>query len=172
MKSLLLTPTPEMVDMLDANITELRERGNATASASPTHAFQLGTALVSHTRPDYIAEGVELIELLAFQLWRERRKGADSLSGDAAARRGADVETLTDCYYYLSIGHAKLEDWGKASTSVEQMLELHPAHPQGQALKQHIDHEAWVRGVKGLSAVATAAGVVLGFAALLSKARR
>jgi hypothetical protein len=179
----LLHPSPDDLDGLDMSIESLR--GPSGTAASPDVVFQYSAALISHVNPQYIKEGITLMEGLVFQHWQQERRRAakyaeaTSSTGlcatapptsepelDELARKHKEtVGLLPIYYYYIALGWIKLEDPHKAKSSVSRMLQLEPDNPQGLALGQYIDQQQTkdgVIGLAGLSAAIAAAAVVVG----------
>jgi hypothetical protein len=187
----LFDPTPQQVRIIGENITKLRLQD---AAITPHHSFQLASAMISHSDESLIAEGMKIMEALAFQQWQRLKDPAPGLgaavvhdgvvvvgsqkaaTSDAAAAPpagggggvpGASTDEtralLADCYFYVAVGNVKLRELTKARLGVERMLEVVPGHPQGIALRTHIENRLWREGVIGLGAL-----VIGGFAGILA----
>ena len=180
-----LAPDRDTIAQLDTALVTLRGAGGAAAA---DHAFQVATILLSHSRADYVAEGVALMERLAFAAWRDLQSSngaADNKLREAAPaggegdalrsnraltqldkERARNRETLVFGYFLLGVGQYKLGDEVAARNSVERMLELEPHHPQGVALRNRIDEVTLRNAAYGAAAVAVG---VVGVAALLRR---
>jgi hypothetical protein len=165
---LIFKPSSDDVLASPANINAWRQE-LWVGKRRPDHGFQLATALISHMDKALVREGVEILEGLSFQYWQiARGESTNDVSKDAErafASRDSGTVRLTECCFYLSIGHAKLGDSVKARSTVEKMLKLTPGHPQGLALRDRLENDLFQSGVKGLLGLAGAvigAGIVLG----------
>lgn len=170
---LIFEPSEEVLESIEGNIARLRALQKDGAPL-PNHAFQLAIALISHTRPALVREGVVLLESVSFQLWQDHQDAVRArlaAPGTAAntVSRDSDVTRLSECCFYLAIGQAKLGDSVKARSSVEKMLSLSPGHPQGVALMERLDQELFQSGVKGVMGLAVA---VIGAGIALATLRR
>lgn len=156
---LLLNPAAEQLEAIAENIAKLRR----CEDRSPFQAFQLASALISHVDKVLVGEGLQIMEALAFQQWQVVTSDRRESTGSAGGKDRENMTMLGDCYFYVAVGHTKLNDLVKARSSVERMLELIPGHPQGVALRQHIDDQLWRDGVLGLGGLAVAglAGVLV-----------
>jgi hypothetical protein len=179
-----LAPDYEALQNLDASLAALR---NIPPNAQTTdHAFQVATILLSHARRDQIIEGLDIMERLASRCLDELRflpmvdnrrraeelnqnqqqqQEPDSLTAIEAERAKAR-ETLLFAFFLLGVGQYKLGEYAAARSSVERMLELHPHHPQGVALRDRIDEDVLKKAAWGVAAAAAAA---LGVAALFRR---
>uniref|UniRef100_A0A7S1QIZ8 Mitochondrial fission 1 protein n=1 Tax=Neobodo designis TaxID=312471 RepID=A0A7S1QIZ8_NEODS len=159
----IFSPHPEALAALESSIVELK-RAEERGDRLKDHAFQLATALISHVKRPYVAEGVELLENLSFQYWRAAK--GEQEAPDGAVSRESGTSRLAESCFYLAVGHAKLGDTVKARSAVEKMLAVSPNHPQGIALRDRLESELFDSGVKGLLGLTTAvagAAVIYGF---------
>lgn len=179
----LLQPCDDEIAGLDMVIEDLRGPGGK-GFRIPDVTFQLSCALISHRRPEYIREGLTLMEGLVFQHWQQERQRAKATKGcvatappvsdddDDARHEGTHASPLPIYYYYLSIAWTKLEDFAKARSSIERMLHIEPNNMQGRALQSYIEKQQTKEGVIGLAGLA-AAGIAAAavFAGVFSKRR-
>lgn len=195
----LLNPGPEELEVIELNIATLRQQqksetvATAAAKASairepeknlPYPAFQLASVLITHSRESYIKEGVEIMELFAFHLWKTFRDTPPPIPHSDAPSQAVcereqdwyassyydDLNLLVSAYYYLAIGQLKLGDLVKARSTTERVLELKPSHPQAVVLRDHIDNQLYIGGMKGL--VALGAAAIVGVGAFMAIVRR
>jgi hypothetical protein len=157
-------PHPEALAALESSITEIKT-AELRGERLKDHTFQLSTALISHTRPALVQEGVELLEGLSYQYWRSAKGEEPAPDGAVSATSG--TARLADACFYLAIGHSKLGDTVKARSAVEKMLTVCPGHPQGVALRDRLENDLYQSGVKGLLGLTTAiAGAAVAYSFL------
>lgn len=70
-----LNPDQDTIENLNFGLSQLRGANNKLEQQQqvPDHAFQVATLLLSHARPDYIREGVQIMEGLTFRAFEEYR---------------------------------------------------------------------------------------------------
>ena len=69
-----LKPDYDTVANLDFGLSQLRGSGTTKEQQQvPDHAFQVATLLLSHSRLDYVREGIEIMERLTFRAFEEYR---------------------------------------------------------------------------------------------------
>ena len=155
----ILNPTPEELEGLENSIRMLREGSRPTQLP----AFQLAAAQISHSNPDYIKEGLEIMGTLALQLWSSMQHERRTNSGHAnhAEEDAESVELLSVYYYYMAIAHIKQQQLPQARSVIHRMLELKPDNTQGLHLLQYVDDQEHNNGMKGLITAATAIGAGL-----------
>ena len=147
----LLSPGEDELAGLESSIHSLRSDHGKKGSA-----LQLAGALVSHSRPDYVEEGVKLLEVVIIQQMNDTAGTRPTTEQD---------QDLLISYYYLSIGQIKLDHWDQAKAVVNKMLQLDPANVQGQQLKNYMadeEHNRGVKGIMGTVAVVGAAAFAIG----------
>ena len=173
----LLQPTTDDLIGLDRNIAELRERDAAGSAAPlPHQVFQYAAALISHSRKDYLEEGVKLMEGLVFQVWRRREKEEDAekeQAGDDGKPKPKSPQSTQDMlpvyYYYIAIAWTKLEDHVKARRGIERMLMLEPQSSQGIHLRDHISKQQTKEGLVGLAGATVALGAAIACLSILRR---
>lgn len=152
MIGMIFNPPADQLEAITDNIAKLRGETN-----SQFQAFQLASALVSHTNKKLVAEGVSLMEMVAFQQWQLIEKERLKSGGPAKD----DMNLLHETYFYIAIGQTKLREYHKAQSSVAKMLQFSPNHPQGLALSKYIDNAIWKEGVVGLTGLVAASAVAV-----------
>ncbi len=157
---LMLNPTEDVLGAIEGNIVRLKNL-EKEGQPIPNHAFQLAIALISHTDPKLVGEGVQLLEGVCFQLWQARQTAVHAALSRGAEQgeqpQQAEGTNLTECCFYLAVGQTKLGDTVKARSTVEKMLTLSPGHPQGVALRDRLERDLFVSGITGVAGLAAAA---------------
>lgn len=184
----LMRPSQDVVEALETTISVLRIQRKEVQEAASTNAgdetaiellkdldFQLGIALVSHTNPAFVDEGVHRLEQLVFGYWAHHAAKCNSDASYKAkceANPSAAHSVLAYYLFYLGVGRCKKEELDKAHAVVSKMLSLHP-HPQGEELLKYVESkqadETATTGIFAVAGAALAAGAAI---ALASFARR
>ncbi len=108
--------------------------------------FELASLLISHSDRRLVHDGRRIMSDLR-----------QHLQAKAELLNATQKATLIDAMFFEAVAYAKIDELSKANATVEAMLAAAPTHPQGLALKQRLEHDLMMLGLKG--AVGLAAGI-------------
>lgn len=164
---LLLCPPDCVVEGIEDSIAAQRELIGARGLGSEDDRFSFFALLISHTREEYVREGLcGMEQLLFFSLPTE--------GGNPQAEESKpDPRRLASYLLYTSVARCKLGDWDMAYSLARRLLDLEPDDRQGCALIAYIEHmqtREGVLGLAGLVGVSVTAGAGAAALAMLGAA--
>ena len=152
----LFAPDASTVDALDRAITAIDM--SAVHGGDRNQSFQAGCLLLSHIRPDLVQAGRVVMEGLISRL----QQSADCNAPEVRV-------LLRDSKFYLAVGLAKQNELARAQAVLQDVLVVDPANHQALALKEHLDRELMMLGVKGLAGTVAACAAAFAFYKLLRR---